>query len=151
MTEEPILASEWPRATAPPVPPAPAPATPKSWIAGIPHAWATLVGEDANCDGLPEYLTPKTGCPECGSAWADVRQVAFESTCHRGEFLGGSWYVRQIGGVEPVMAVRLRCCAEHLVEYDGIRLTVIRMPSWGVIAGLMGITAAYIAGWALQK
>lgn len=147
MTDEPLPSPE-----APPPPK-------KSWIHAIPHAWVRLTDGDTNCDGIPERLTPKTGCPKCRSAWMEVSQVAFANDCCRGEFLSGSWFVLQHGGVEPVMAIRLRCCDGHLVEYDGIDLTVIELPAWATNSALVigagmllgAISFGYGPAWAAMK
>ena len=132
----------------------PEPTQEKSWIHAIPHEWLELQEHQGNCDGLPSHLTPKTGCPKCGSAWLSVQQVAYSSICHRGKLAEGKhsrWFdVLQIGGVEPPMAVRLECGGAHLVEFDGQLLTVIELPNWGTLAvGMLGVAVMGFYGRAL--
>jgi len=97
------------------------------------YLWVRLSDEQGNCDQLPGVLCPKTGCPECGSAWTEVTQVACAGECTRGFFDSAHWFIRQIGEQEPVLAVRLGCGNGHIVEYDGFTMTVIPPPPlpWG--------------------
>ncbi len=127
----------------------PEPKESKSWIRALPHEWLRLEEHEGNCDQLPSRLTPKTGCPKCGAAWLSVGQVAFGSSCHRGKLVEGHGplAVIQIGGVEPPMAVRLECGGGHLVEYDGQLLTVIEIPSWGMLTlGMAGVVLMGLYG-----
>jgi hypothetical protein len=119
----------------------------KSWIHSMPHKWLRLEEQDGNCDQLPSRLTPKTGCPKCGAVWLSVKQVAFVSTCSQGRLVDWRLAILQIGHIEPPMAVRLECGGDHLVEFDGLLLTVVELPNWGMLAvgmlGLYGIAFAY--------
>jgi len=126
--------------------PPPPPTQKKSWIHALPHEWLRLEEHEGNCDELPSWLTPKTGCPKCGAAWLSVGQVAFGSTCHRGR-LGPRLEVLQIGHIEPPMAVRLECGGGHLVEFDGQLLTVIEPLGARLLTlGIMGIVGMAFYG-----
>ena len=132
----------------------PEPTQKKSWIHALPHEWLKLEEHEGNCDELPAWLTPKTGCPKCGAAWLSVEQVAFGSTCHRGRLAVAPYTrgfeVMQIGGIEPPMAVRLFCAGDHLVEFDGYVLTVIELPNWGILAlGMLGVPVMGLYGRAV--
>jgi len=106
--------------------------------------WVRLRPEQGNCDQLPEWLDPKVGCPECGSAWTDVRAVACAATCMHGQFEEEHWFIRQIGTPEPILAVRLCCFNGHFVEYDGTRLKVIPpTPHWALLAAATYMIGAF--------
>lgn len=127
----------------------PEPTQEKSWIHRIPHEWLQLEGQESNCDALPDRLTPKTGCPKCKAVWLSIEQVAFGSTCYKGRLADGFGArpldVLQVGHVEGPMAVRLECAGGHLVEFDGILLTVCELPNWSRMA-LIGILGVAVMG-----
>lgn len=116
------------------------------WPVRRPHVepaallWVRVAPEDGNCDQLPAWLTPKEGCPACGSVWVDVQEAGCSSICRNGSFVPERWYVQQVGAAEPIRAVRLGCSNGHLVEFDGRSYTVV--PMWG---GLM-LAASMAAG-----
>lgn len=127
-----------------PTPPSAAPAKPPSLIQGSEYSWLSLSDDDRNVDALTDFLTPKTGCPECGSVWTEVVQVAYRNTCYQGRYDAAARRVHQIGGVSMVYGVRVVCFGGHLAEYDGITLALVPpLPSWALAAmtGLLGMVA----------
>jgi hypothetical protein len=84
-----------------------------------PTSWVYVFGAVKNPDGIPDPLTPKGGCPICGSAWVDVRAVGFEVPLHVvGAVSESTWWVKTMISM-PVSAVRLGCAEGHVVDYDG--------------------------------
>lgn len=112
------------------------------------HGWTKLTEAQGNMDALPARYVPPTGCPECGSVWTHVAEVAFPNTCYSGVFVPERWAVHQVGSVVRVGGVRLGCYGGHLVEFDGEKLTVVPpVPTWSTLGLGLGIYA--IAGYML--